>query len=132
MPLKDDVMDNYATRPDEHSVQFVRILPGPIERVWDYLWDGKKRGEWFASGPMPVKPGENFDLHFKHSTLSPNQAPPPEKFTETTMMDVVRAIRSNTNAQVTLVEAKPNLAGTPWLAVTLPGCSISTRQARRP
>lgn len=39
----------------------------------------------------------------------------PEKFTESTMMDVVRAIRETTGAQVALVEAKPNLAGTPWL-----------------
>jgi hypothetical protein len=27
----------------------------------------------------------------------------------------VRSIREGTNAQVTLVEAKPNLAGTPWM-----------------
>jgi hypothetical protein len=39
----------------------------------------------------------------------------PEKFTESTMMDVVRAIRESTGANVSLVEAKPNLAGTPWL-----------------
>jgi len=75
-------MNDYATRPDEHTVQFVRILPGPIERIWEYLWDGKKRGEWFASGAMPTKPGESFEMHFKHNTLSPNQAPPPEKFIE--------------------------------------------------
>src|ERR1700756_2106200 len=79
---KDDAMSKFATRPDEHTVQFVRILPGPIERIWEFLWDGKKRGEWFASGDMPTKPGESFDMYFKHSTLSPNQAPPPEKFIE--------------------------------------------------
>jgi outer membrane murein-binding lipoprotein Lpp len=39
----------------------------------------------------------------------------PEKFTESAMMDVVRAIRESTGANVSLVEAKPNLAGTPWL-----------------
>jgi hypothetical protein len=39
----------------------------------------------------------------------------PEKFTESTMMDVVRAIREGTGAKVALVEAKPNLAGTPWM-----------------
>jgi hypothetical protein len=39
----------------------------------------------------------------------------PEKFTEATMMDIVRAIRESTGANVSLVEAKPNLAGTPWL-----------------
>ena len=37
-------MSDFATRPDEHTVQFVRILPGPIERIWAYLWDGEKRG----------------------------------------------------------------------------------------
>lgn len=39
----------------------------------------------------------------------------PEKFTENTMLDIVRSIRANTKAQVSLVEAKPNLPGTPWL-----------------
>jgi hypothetical protein len=39
----------------------------------------------------------------------------PEKFTENTMLDIVRAIRASTRAQVSLVEAKPNLPGTPWL-----------------
>ena len=33
-------MSEFATRPDEHTVQFVRILPGPIERIWEFLWDG--------------------------------------------------------------------------------------------
>ena len=57
-------MDNYATRPDEHTVQFVRILPGPIERIWAYLWDGKKRGEWFAGeyGPFCSKRCRLIDL----------------------------------------------------------------------
>jgi uncharacterized protein YndB with AHSA1/START domain len=75
-------MDEFAKRLDDHTVQFVRILPGPIERIWEYLWDGKKRGEWFASGAMPKKAGESFEMRFKHSELSPHQAPPPEKFTE--------------------------------------------------
>lgn len=39
----------------------------------------------------------------------------PDKFTENTMLDIVRSIRANTKAQVTLVEAKPNLPGTPWM-----------------
>lgn len=38
----------------------------------------------------------------------------PEKFTETTMMDLVRAIREGTGATVSLVEARPDLAGTAW------------------
>lgn len=39
----------------------------------------------------------------------------PEKFTENTMMDLVRAIREGTGANVSLVEARPELAEAPWM-----------------
>ena len=39
----------------------------------------------------------------------------PEKYVEKTMLDIVRTIRQTTNAQVALVEAKPDVAGAPWL-----------------
>jgi hypothetical protein len=52
----------------------------------------------------------------------------PEKFTETTMMDLVRAIREGTNANVSLVEAKPNLAGTPWLEPGKESTKVSVLQ----
>jgi hypothetical protein len=42
----------------------------------------------------------------------------PEKWTEKTMLDVVRTIRESTGAEVALVEAKPELTGTPWLEST--------------
>jgi uncharacterized protein YndB with AHSA1/START domain len=75
-------MDDYAKRLDAQTIQFVRILPGPIEKIWDFLADGKKRGEWFASGDLPAEVGETFQLRFKHSELSPNKALPPGKFSE--------------------------------------------------
>jgi hypothetical protein len=56
----------------------------------------------------------------------------PEKFTENTMIDVVRAIRESTNAQVTLVEAKPTLAGTPWLEGSKASASASTSEPAAP
>jgi hypothetical protein len=39
----------------------------------------------------------------------------PEKYVEKTMLDLVRTIRETTNAQVALVEARPEVTGTPWL-----------------
>ncbi|MEN3275170.1 MAG: hypothetical protein V7631_960 [Massilia sp.] len=39
----------------------------------------------------------------------------PEKYVEQTMLDIVRTIRQTTNAQVALVEAKPEVTGSPWL-----------------
>lgn len=41
----------------------------------------------------------------------------PEKWTDQTMVDVVRSIRDSTGAQVALVEARPALAGEPWLQI---------------
>jgi uncharacterized protein YndB with AHSA1/START domain len=62
------------------EIRFERLLPGPIEKVWAYLTDSKKRGEWLASGPMELRVGGKASLRFKHSELSPRQAPPPERF----------------------------------------------------
>jgi hypothetical protein len=39
----------------------------------------------------------------------------PEEWTEKTMLDVVRNIRANVPAQVALLEAQPEIAGTPWM-----------------
>jgi len=39
----------------------------------------------------------------------------PEKWTEKTMLDVVRAIQARTTSQVVLVESKPEMVGTPWI-----------------
>jgi uncharacterized protein YndB with AHSA1/START domain len=75
-------MNEFGTFLDKHTLQFVRLLPGPIEKVWAYLWESDKRGQWFASGLMPTRAGENFEMHFKHSNLSPHTAPPPEKMKE--------------------------------------------------
>ena len=75
-------MGSKATRINESTLQFVRILPGPIDKVWDYLTDAKKRGEWFASGPLPAKVGESFEMRFKHSDLSPHSAAPPPQMAE--------------------------------------------------
>src|ERR1700743_2889037 len=75
-------MEDFATQLDEQTIQFVRILPGPIERVWSFLEDSEKRGQWFAKGELPAKIGEPFELRFKHSELSPHQATPPERMKE--------------------------------------------------
>jgi hypothetical protein len=42
----------------------------------------------------------------------------PEGWTDKAMNDVVRAIRETTGAEVALVEAKPEVAGTPWMETT--------------
>ena len=85
-------MSEFGERVDAHTVRFERLLPGPMEKIWAYLADSQKRGEWFASGALPAKLGESFELRFKHSELSPHQAAPPER-----MKEMDRTGHSSTN-----------------------------------
>ena len=39
----------------------------------------------------------------------------PEEWTEKTFLDIIRSIRATTGAEVALLEAQPEVAGTPWL-----------------
>jgi len=67
------------TGPGE--VRIVRLLPGPIERVWEYLTEPEKRSRWFAGGPMELKAGGKYELHFQHKKIAPGETPP-EQFKE--------------------------------------------------
>jgi uncharacterized protein YndB with AHSA1/START domain len=60
------------------EVRFVRTLPGPIERVWEYLTDSEKRARWFAGGPMELRQGGTVTLHVRHKNLAPDETPPEE------------------------------------------------------
>ena len=68
------------TAPAE--VRFERLLPGPIEMVWEFLVDSDKRGQWLASGPMELKEGGAIELRFQHRDLSPHKVAPPERYKE--------------------------------------------------
>ena len=73
--------DNQAhgqfTGPGE--VRLVRLLPGPIERVWAYLVDPAKRARWLCGGMFEPKPGGRIEFAMHHAKLSPGE-PPPDKF----------------------------------------------------
>lgn len=73
-------MSEYGVVTEPGTVRIERVLPGPIERVWSYLTDSEKRGKWFASGPMELRPGGRVELHFKHADLSPHKEPTPERY----------------------------------------------------
>lgn len=73
-------MKDYGKATSRDTVQIERLLPGPIERVWDYLTDSEKRGKWLASGEMELRVGGKVQLHFLHSSLTPHLEPTPERF----------------------------------------------------
>jgi len=50
-------MNPYGERIDENTIRFVRLLPGPIERVWEYIVDPDRRQKWFCAGDFELRPG---------------------------------------------------------------------------
>lgn len=52
------------------EIRFQRLLPGPIERVWEYLTVPEKRATWLARGPFDARPGGDITLEFHNSKLS--------------------------------------------------------------
>ena len=49
--------DDFGAFTGPAEIRLVRTLPGPIERVWEYLTDPEKRARWFAGGPMEPRVG---------------------------------------------------------------------------
>jgi len=70
--------DQYAQFPTPGEIRLMRTLPGPIERLWQYLTDPEKRSRWFAGGPMELRAGGKMELVFQHKKIAPNEVPPPE------------------------------------------------------
>jgi len=76
----DDINSSYGVATDANTVRIERVLPGPIERVWAYLTESEKRGQWLATGDMELREGGHVDLHFKHADLSPEPGAIPERY----------------------------------------------------
>lgn len=61
------------------EVSLVRLLPGPIERVWAYLTDPEKRARWLCGGIVEQRAGGRIEFAMHHARLAPGETPP-EKF----------------------------------------------------
>jgi uncharacterized protein YndB with AHSA1/START domain len=72
--------DSYGTLVASDAVRLQRSLPGPIDRIWAYLTESEKRGQWLATGDMDLRVGGKVGLFFRHADLSPQQAPTPERY----------------------------------------------------
>lgn len=60
------------------EVRLVRLLPGPLERVWEFLTDPEKRARWFCGGVTEQRAGGRIEFAMHHKNLAPDEAPPPE------------------------------------------------------
>ena len=70
--------DQLGDFKNQGEVRIVRTLPGPVERIWEYLTDPEKRARWFAGGPMEPKKGGKVELFFQHKNIAPDEVPPEE------------------------------------------------------
>ena len=68
--------DQPASFPTPGELRLVRLLPGPIERVWEYLTDPEKRSRWFAGGLMEQKAGGKVVFAMRHANIAPGEIPP--------------------------------------------------------
>jgi len=73
-------MDNYGNLIAPNTIQFKRLLPGPIERVWAYLTESDKRSKWLASGDMELRVGGLAHLNWLHSNLDAAPSEAPERY----------------------------------------------------
>jgi uncharacterized protein YndB with AHSA1/START domain len=70
----------YGVITEAGAIRFERLLPGPIERVWDYVVDPEKRRLWLADGPMDLRPDGDMELIWRNSELARPDETVPEKF----------------------------------------------------
>jgi uncharacterized protein YndB with AHSA1/START domain len=77
-------MSEFGVVLDASTIRFERVLPGPIERVWEFLTDPDQRAKWFAGGPIEPRVGGKFEMKFKHRNLMSTDEPVPEKYKDVT------------------------------------------------
>ena len=65
-----------ATLIKPSTIHFERLLPGPIERVWAYLTDSKKRATWLAAGEWELRLGGRIEMHVDNARLTDDPPPP--------------------------------------------------------
>jgi len=71
-------LDAYGVLTEPTTLKIQRVLPGPIERVWDYLTKSDLRKQWFASGDMTLVAGQPFTLTWRNEELNTPKGKRPE------------------------------------------------------
>jgi uncharacterized protein YndB with AHSA1/START domain len=61
---------DYGELIEPTTLKIQRVLPGSVERVWDYLTKSDLRRQWFAAGDMEMKKGATFELVWRNNELT--------------------------------------------------------------
>lgn len=73
-------LDPYGTLIEPATLKIQRLLPGPIERCWDWITDSDLRRKWLASGVMDLTEGTPFEFTWRNDTLTNPPGQRPEGF----------------------------------------------------
>lgn len=68
-------MGDYVSYPEPAVLEIFRDLPGPIERVWDYLTKSELREKWICAGQVSSDVGGKIEFRFDHTKLSAHPTP---------------------------------------------------------
>lgn len=72
----------YGVLIEPATLKIERLLPGPVERIWDYLTKGDLRRRWLAAGEMEQQVGAPFELVWRNDELTDPPGTRPEGFGE--------------------------------------------------
>lgn len=75
-----ETIARHGTISEPATLTIQRLLPGPIERVWNYLTDSELRRKWLASGVMEMKQGSGFELTWHNDELTNPPGNKPDGF----------------------------------------------------
>lgn len=73
-------MNQYGIFPEPETIRFERLLPGPAEKVWDYLTKSELKAKWLSAGDVEPKAGGKVEFRFHHKDLSEKDDPIPKKY----------------------------------------------------
>ncbi|MBJ6124779.1 SRPBCC family protein [Microvirga splendida] len=62
--------DAYGTLSEPDTLTIQRLLPGPVERVWEYLTQSELRRQWLAAGEMALAVGAPFEFVWRNDELT--------------------------------------------------------------
>ena len=70
----------YGVLIEPATLTLQRLLPGPIERIWDFLTQSELRRQWLAAGDMTMEVGAPFELTWRNDELTDPPGNKPDGF----------------------------------------------------
>ena len=72
--------DAYGVVTEPATLTIQRVLPGSVERAWDYLTRSDLRRQWLAAGDMELRAGGAFEFVWRNDELNGPAGQRPDGF----------------------------------------------------